>query len=120
MKPLTEAARETIRWNEQGLIAAIVQDATTKDVLMMAWMNRDALDATIQRGKAVFWSRSRQKLWQKGETSGNVQHIVDIRIDCDADTLLLLVHADGPACHTNAPNCFYRSIDEFNENPKRD
>lgn len=117
---LTEQAIQTIKWNEQGLIPAIVQDANTKDVLMMAYMNIDSLHKTLELGETVFWSRSRQTLWRKGETSGNIQKLVEIRIDCDADTLLILVKPTGPACHTGKPHCFYRSLDEFSINPNRD
>ena len=117
---LSEKALETIKWDDKGLIAAIIQDANTKDVLMMAYMNSDALHKTMELGETVFWSRSRQTYWRKGETSGNIQKIVDIRIDCDADTLLILVEPAGPACHTGATHCFYRSISDFDQNPKRD
>lgn len=101
-----------LRWNAQGLIPAIVQDVDTKDVLMMAWMSADSLQLTIERGETVFWSRSRNKLWHKGETSGNRQTVHEIRVDCDADTLLLLVTAAGPACHTGMQSCFYRQIED--------
>ena len=98
------------RWNEQGLAPAIVQDATTGEVLMLAWMNAEAWQLTQETGEAHFWSRSRQSLWHKGETSGNVQHIVEIRLDCDADTLLLRVDPAGPACHTGERSCFYAVV----------
>lgn len=117
---LSEKALEAIKWNDQGLIAAIVQDVTSKDVLMMAYMNAAALQRTIEMGETVFWSRSRQKLWHKGETSGNTQKVVDIRVDCDADTLLILVEPAGPACHTGQVSCFYRSFSEFEQNPIRE
>ena len=117
---LSEKAIETIKWNAQGLMPAIVQDAETKDVLMMAYMNSEALKRTLDTGETVFWSRSRQAFWHKGETSGNTQRVVDIRIDCDADTLLVLVEPAGPACHTGQTHCFYRTLTDFNENPKRD
>lgn len=99
-----------LAFDERGLIPCIVQDADTKDVLMMAWMNQESLRLTLERGETVFWSRSRQELWHKGATSGNTQQLVDLRYDCDADTLLALVHPAGPACHTGAPTCFYRSL----------
>lgn len=99
-----------LAFDERGLIPCIVQDADTKDVLMMAWMNQESLGLTLDRGETVFWSRSRQELWHKGATSGNTQQLVDLRYDCDADTLLALVHPAGPACHTGAPTCFYRSL----------
>ncbi len=94
-----------------GLIPAIVQDAETKDVLMLAYMNKDSWEATLQSGKATFWSRSRQKLWLKGESSGNVQMIKNIFIDCDDDTILLQVdQLGGAACHTGYRSCFYRKL----------
>jgi phosphoribosyl-AMP cyclohydrolase len=88
----------------------IAQDAASGAVLMLAWMNADALQATLLSGQAVYWSRSRGALWRKGETSGHTQRVIDLRIDCDQDAILLLVEQAGPACHTGAPNCFYRSI----------
>ena len=99
-----------IRYNEAGLIPAIVQDAATRQVLMMAWMNAESLRRTLASGETVFWSRSRQEFWHKGATSGNTQRVVDLRVDCDGDTLLILVEAAGPACHTGAVSCFYRSL----------
>ena len=99
-----------LRFDENGLIPAIVQDAETKDVLMMAYMNSDAFSITIQTGEAWFWSRSREELWHKGATSGNIQKVIEIRVDCDADTLLVLVEPAGPACHTGNQTCFYRNI----------
>ena len=117
--PLSPAVIEAVKWNEQGLIAAIVQDADSLQVLMMAFMNAESLRQTIERRETVFWSRRRQMLWHKGETSGNTQTVVDIRIDCDADTLLILVEPAGPACHTNAPSCFFRSLDDFIKKPER-
>ncbi|MCA9915041.1 MAG: phosphoribosyl-AMP cyclohydrolase [Anaerolineae bacterium] len=117
---LNPEAIATIKWDEQGLIPAIVQDAESLQVLMMAYMNLEALQRTIETGETVFWSRSRQGFWHKGETSGNTQAVRDIRIDCDADTLLILVDAAGPACHTGWVHCFYRSLQEFTNNPKRD
>lgn len=99
-----------IKYDANGLVPAIVQDVFTKDVLMMAWMNAEALQLTLETGKTVFWSRSRQELWHKGATSGNVQKVVDVRVDCDADTLLVLVEPAGPACHTGKWTCFYREI----------
>ena len=117
---LSEAAIATIKWNEAGLIPAIVQDVNTKQVLMMAYMNAEALTKTQDIGETVFWSRSRQTYWHKGETSGNTQRVVDIRIDCDADTLLIMVEPAGAACHTGEVSCFYRTISEFDTNPKRE
>ncbi len=118
--PLDKSVLEAIQWNDRDLIPAIVQDATTLEVLMLAYMNAQSLNATLDSGKTTFWSRSRQVLWQKGETSGNTQKVIDIRIDCDGDTLLLLVQPAGPACHTKARSCFYRSFDQFSREPQRD
>lgn len=101
-----------LKYNEAGLIPCIVQDADTREVLMMAWMSAESLALTLARGEMVFWSRSRQELWHKGATSGNVQKVVEIRYDCDADTLLALVHPAGPACHTGATSCFFRMLAE--------
>jgi phosphoribosyl-AMP cyclohydrolase len=100
----------TPAWNADGLIPAIAQDAHTKQVLMLAWMNAEALQATLATGRATYWSRSRRKLWVKGEESGHTQAVVEIRIDCDQDCLLLLVDQSGPACHTGTPDCFYRIV----------
>ncbi len=99
-----------LKFDEKGLIPAIVQDARTKDVLMVAWMNADSLQKTRDSGETWFWSRSRGELWHKGETSGNIQKLVEIRYDCDADTLLVLVEPTGPACHTGAQTCFFRTL----------
>ena len=99
-----------IKWDERGLVPAIVQDAQSGAVLMLAYMNDEALRLTQTTGEAHFWSRSRQELWHKGATSGNVQRVREVRIDCDADTILLKVDTAGPACHTGEVSCFYRSI----------
>jgi phosphoribosyl-ATP pyrophosphohydrolase/phosphoribosyl-AMP cyclohydrolase len=99
-----------LKYNEKGLIPVIVQDERTKEVLMMAWMNREALDLTIKTKKAAYWSRSRNCLWVKGETSGNFQTVKKIFVDCDADTLLLIVNQQGVACHTGSKTCFYREL----------
>jgi phosphoribosyl-ATP pyrophosphohydrolase/phosphoribosyl-AMP cyclohydrolase len=98
-----------VRYDAQGLVPAIVQDATTHEVLMMAWMNEESLRRTLQVGETVFWSRSRQAFWHKGDTSGHTQRVVDLRIDCDGDTLLVRVDPAGPACHTGAVSCFFRN-----------
>lgn len=98
-----------IKYDANGLVPAIVQDAKTKDVLMMAWMNAESLRLTLETGETVFWSRSRQELWHKGATSGNVQKVIEIRVDCDADALVVLVEPAGPACHTGERTCFFRS-----------
>lgn len=99
-----------LTYNADGLIPCIVQDADTREVLMMAWMSEESLSLTMERGETVFWSRSRRELWHKGATSGNVQKLVELRYDCDADTLLALVHPAGPACHTGERTCFYRAF----------
>ena len=99
-----------LRFDDRGLIAAVVQDATTGAVLMVAWMNAEALRLTQASGEAHFWSRSRGELWHKGATSGNVQRVREIRYDCDGDALLVLVEPAGPACHTGALSCFYRTL----------
>lgn len=98
----------TPRWNADGLIAAIAQDVRTSEVLMLAWMNETALRATLETGRAVYWSRSRQALWAKGDTSGHYQRVVEVRIDCDQDAVLLKVEQTGAACHTGRRSCFYR------------
>ena len=100
-----------IRWNEAGLVPAVVQAAGSGQVLMMAWMNAESLRLTRESGQAWFWSRNRAELWHKGATSGNTLQVVDIRVDCDADTLLLEVQAAGPACHTGEASCFYRRLE---------
>lgn len=100
-----------MKWDERGLIPAVAQDVRDGSVLMVAWMNAEALEKTRETGMAHFWSRSRGKLWMKGETSGNVLAVEEIRIDCDEDTILLRVEAAGPACHTGKRTCFYRTID---------
>ena len=102
---------EAIRWTTDGLVPAIAQDAATGDILMMAWMNRESLRLTAEEGQAVYWSRSRGKLWRKGETSGHQQVVKDIRLDCDEDVILLKVEQKGGiACHTGRRSCFYRSL----------
>lgn len=100
-----------VAFNGEGLVPAIVQDASTRQVLMMAWMNAESLRRTIALGETVFWSRSRGEYWHKGATSGHTQRVVELRLDCDGDTLLILVDPAGPACHTGAVSCFYRSLD---------
>ncbi len=100
-----------LKFDEQGLIPAVVQDIHTQEVLMVAWMNPEALEKTQTTGQAHFWSRSRKTLWRKGETSGNILSVYEIRLDCDADTLLLLVTPAGPACHTGERSCFYRVLE---------
>ena len=99
-----------LTYNDQGLIPCIVQDADSREVLMMAWMNEESVHRTLEQGTTWFWSRSRQKYWHKGEESGNTQQLVQLRYDCDADTLLALVKPAGPACHTGNTTCFYRTF----------
>ncbi|OIQ82733.1 phosphoribosyl-AMP cyclohydrolase [mine drainage metagenome] len=105
---------DDIRWDAAGLVPAIAQEAGSGDVLMMAWMNRDSLQRTVELGEAVYWSRSRGRLWHKGEESGHVQKVESIRLDCDGDVLLLRVrqlgHEPGIACHTGRHSCFYREL----------
>ena len=103
---------ENIKFNKQGLIPAILQDKDSKEVLMLAYMNHDSLEKTMETGKACFWSRSRQELWLKGDTSGNYQHVEEVRLDCDNDTLLLLVKPAGPACHTGEKSCFHHKLSD--------
>lgn len=103
---------DQLKFDEKGLIPAVVQDFYTKEVLTVAYMNRESLDITLREGKTCFWSRSRGELWRKGETSGNYQRVVSIKADCDADALVVEVIKDGPACHTGAESCFFQSIFE--------
>jgi len=104
---------EQLRWDEQGLVAAIAQDARSGRVLTVAWMNREALRATVEKGEAVYWSRSRKRLWRKGEESGHVQKVLEVRLDCDADAILLQVEqAGGIACHTGRESCFFRKLED--------
>jgi phosphoribosyl-AMP cyclohydrolase len=111
--PMPPAARtliEAIRFDANGLVACIAQQHDSGEVLMMAWMNRDAVAETLATGRVCYWSRSRRGLWRKGETSGQVQRLVELRLDCDGDTLLALVDQLGVACHTGRRNCFFRAI----------
>ena len=100
-----------LKWDEHGLITAVVQAAQTSQVLMVAWMNADALRLTLATGETHFWSRSRGELWHKGATSGNTQRVTGVWVDCDGDTLLVQVEPAGPACHTGAMSCFFRRLD---------
>jgi phosphoribosyl-AMP cyclohydrolase len=103
---------DEVPWDREGLIAAIAQDAATGKILMLAWMNREALAATVEKGEAVYWSRSRKRLWHKGEESGHVQKVKEVRLDCDADAVLLQVEqAGGIACHTGRERCFFRKLE---------
>lgn len=105
-------ARARLAFDGNGLIPAIAQQHDTGEVLMLAWMNAEALDETLRTGRVCYWSRSRRTLWRKGESSGQVQHLIEARLDCDGDTLLLLVDQQGPACHTGRRSCFFHRIDE--------
>ena len=112
-----QALLEAVTWNDQGLVPVIAQEVGSGDVLMMAWMNRDALLETLRLGEAVYWTRSRQKLWHKGEESGHTQKVKEIRLDCDGDTILLLVEQkDGIACHTGEHSCFFMQWDSVSSN----
>lgn len=102
----------TVKYDHDGLVPAIVQDGRTREVLMMAWMNEESLRRTLDVGETIFWSRSRNEFWHKGATSGNVQRVVDVRVDCDGDTLLVTVEPAGPACHTGAVSCFFRALEQ--------
>lgn len=108
--PLAEAL-EQLMFDSRGLIPVITQDRASREILMMAWMNREAIDATLRSGTMTYWSRSRSQLWRKGETSGHIQHLRSMRIDCDGDALLCEVEQRGPACHTQRPSCFYLEVD---------
>ena len=105
----------TLRFNEAGLIPCIAQEEGKGEVLMMAWMNADAVVRTLETGRVTYWSRSRQAFWVKGETSGNMQELVDLRVDCDRDCLLAVVRQTGPACHTNRRSCFYTALRDGDE-----
>ena len=104
---------DEVPWNGEGLISAVAQDAASGKVLMVAWMNREALQATVAKGEATYWSRSRKRLWHKGEESGHVQKVLEVRLDCDADAILLQVEqAGGIACHTGRERCFFRKLED--------
>ncbi len=108
---MTSDFLDTLAWNSDGLVPAIAQDATTGRILMVAWMNRESLALTVAKNQAVYWSRSRNRLWHKGEESGHIQQVRDIRLDCDGDVLLLSVdQVGGIACHTGRESCFYRTL----------
>jgi len=102
---------DALPWNSDGLIAAIAQQHGSGEVLMLAWMNRTALNETLATGQVCYWSRSRRQLWRKGESSGHWQQLIEARLDCDGDAVLLIVDQQGPACHTGRPTCFYNAID---------
>jgi phosphoribosyl-AMP cyclohydrolase len=107
---MEQVALDEVRFDDRGLVPAVVQDVENGDVLMMAWMNRAALERTLQERRTVFWSRSRQELWRKGDTSGHVQHVEEVRLDCDGDVLLVRVHQVSAACHTGERTCFFRRL----------
>ena len=105
----------SLTFNDAGLIPAIAQDVDSKEVLMLAWMNAQSIAQTLETGRATYWSRSRQAFWIKGETSGHVQELVELRFDCDRDCLLVLVRQTGPACHTGRRSCFFTTVEDGNE-----
>jgi len=105
----------TLSYNDAGLVPVIAQDAQTGEVLMLAWMNQEAVARTLATGRVTYWSRSRQAFWVKGETSGHVQTLVEMRVDCDRDALLVRVEQVGPACHTNRPSCFFTGVQHGEE-----
>lgn len=109
---MIDAWLSKVNWSDEGLVPAIAQDAVTSEILMMAWMNREALKRTAELGEAVYWSRSRKKLWHKGEESGHIQKVVEIRTDCDQDVILLKIEQTGGiACHTGRKSCFFQKLD---------
>jgi phosphoribosyl-AMP cyclohydrolase len=111
MKPHLDETKDFLpQWNDQGLIPAIAQDVHDQEIKMMAWMNEEALKLTLKTGYVHYWSRSRQTIWKKGEGSGHLQKLVEMRVDCDQDCLLLLIEQTGAACHTERPSCFYRTV----------
>ncbi len=113
VQPLADAL-SALKYNEAGLVPAIAQDEQTGEVLMLAWMNRTAIDETLRQGRVTYYSRSRSELWRKGDTSGHIQRLKKMRIDCDGDALLLSVVQEGPACHTHRESCFYLEVDTAN------
>ena len=122
LPPLSGAAQDETRelrpkFDADGLIAAIAQDADSGEVLMLAWMNAEALEQTLATGRAVYWSRSRKTLWRKGEVSGHAQHVLEVRVDCDQDVVLVKVKQDGAACHTARRSCFYRIAEQHRLTP---
>lgn len=110
-QPLSDIL-DALPYNQEGLVAAIAQDVSSRDVLMMAWMNREAIELTLRDGWVTYYSRSRKSLWRKGETSGHRQKLHSFRFDCDGDAVLVGVEQTGPACHTNRPNCFYLRVND--------
>ena len=114
-KDMETVAFDNLKFDMNGLIPAIVQDADTNQVLMLAYMNAESWRLTLETKETHFWSRSRQELWHKGATSGNIQKVIEVKVDCDADTLLIRVHPAGPACHTGEQSCFYRNMKAKNK-----
>lgn len=110
---MIESIITRLKWTADGLIPAVVQDANSGQVLMVAWMNAESLRRTVETGETYFWSRSRDELWHKGATSGNIQTITGLWVDCDADVLLVQVNPAGPACHTGQVSCFFRTLEQF-------
>ena len=108
--PLEHVPLDDLRFDDRGLIPVIAQDVDTGEVLMLAWANRESLERTLEEGRMVYWSRSRRQVWRKGDTSGHLQHLEELRVDCDADVLLASVHQVGAACHTGERSCFFRAI----------
>lgn len=106
---------DTLTFNDAGLLPAIAQDVETSEVLMLAWMNAESVKRTLETGRVTYWSRSRQAFWVKGDTSGHVQELVDLRVDCDRDCVLVRVRQTGPACHTGRRNCFYTAVRDGSE-----
>jgi phosphoribosyl-AMP cyclohydrolase len=111
LEPINEDMSQEVAWDANGLVPAIAQQHDSGEVLMLAWMNKEALAETLATGRVCYWSRSRRRLWRKGETSGHVQRLVEARLDCDGDTILLRVDQTGPACHTGARTCFFRAFE---------
>ena len=105
----------TLTYDDRGLLPVVAQEAETGEVLMLAWMNAEAVARTLETGRVTYWSRSRQSFWVKGETSGHLQHLVELRVDCDRDCLLALVRQEGPACHTGRRTCFYTALRDGDE-----
>lgn len=115
MHDLVKFSPETLKYNEAGLVPCISQDVESGEILMMAWMNAESVAKTLETGRVTYWSRSRQSFWIKGESSGHVQELVELRVDCDRDALLAMVRQTGPACHTNRRSCFYTAIRDGEE-----
>lgn len=115
MQDLVKFSPETLTYNEAGLVPCIAQDVESGEILMMAWMNAESVARTLETGRVTYWSRSRQSFWIKGESSGHVQELVELRVDCDRDALLALVRQTGPACHTNRRSCFYTAVRDGDE-----